>query len=208
VTGGAAASTRALTGSADSVPVIGRYRAGMDRGMVLIPGAMLGPHQPLLAYSWLAGRDRGAEAYHVEWPAERPADPTAAAPWVVDRIIAVLDAFAVRRPVLVGKSLGTYAAVVAADRELPAIWHTPLLTDPRCVAALRRSRAPYLLVGGTADRLWDSDLARDLTPNVVEIADADHGMIVVGAPLARSAEVLGRVVTAVEEFLDREVWPA
>jgi len=26
----------------------------MDRGMVLIPGANLGPHQPLLNYSWLA----------------------------------------------------------------------------------------------------------------------------------------------------------
>jgi hypothetical protein len=176
--------------------------------MVLIPGAMLGPHQPLLAYTWLAGRDRGAEAYHVEWSAERPADPTAAASWVVDQIGAVLDAFTVRRPVLVGKSLGTYAAEVAADRGLPAIWHTPLLTDPRCVAALRRSGAPYLLIGGSADRLWDGGLARELTPHVLDVADADHGMIVVGAPLARSAEVLGRVVTAVEEFLDREVWPA
>jgi hypothetical protein len=180
----------------------------MDRGMVLIPGARLGPHQPLLAYSWLAGRDRGAKAHHIEWPADRPVDPAAAAPWVVDRIAAALDAIAVRRSVLVGKSLGTYAAEVAADRDLPAIWHTPLLTDPRCVAALRRTRAPYLLVGGSADRLWDGALARELTPHVLEIADADHGMIVVGAPLARSAEALGRVVTAVEEFLDREVWPA
>ncbi len=176
--------------------------------MVLIPGAMLGPHQPLLSYTWLAGLDRGAEAHHVEWPAGRPTDLTAAAPWVVEQVSAVLDAFAVRRPVLVGKSLGTFAAELAADRELPAIWHTPLLTEPRCVAALRRVRAPYLLIGGTADRLWDGALARDLTPHLVEVTGADHGMIIVGAPLARSTEVLGRVVTAVEEFLDREVWPA
>jgi hypothetical protein len=37
------------------------------------------------------------------------------------------------------------------------------------------------------------------------IPDADHGMIRPGRPLARSAAVLGQVVTAVEDFLD-EVW--
>jgi hypothetical protein len=181
----------------------------MERGMVVIPGSQLGPHQPLLSYTWLAGRDRAAEAYHVEWPAERPplGDPAAAVHWVGERIGAVLDDFPVPRPVLVGKSLGTYAAALAADRGLPAIWHTPLLTVPECVAALRRARAPYLLIGGTADSLWDGDLARSLTPHVMEVAGADHGMIVAGAPLARSAEALGRVVTAVEEFLDNEVWP-
>jgi hypothetical protein len=31
-------------------------------------------------------------------------------------------------------------------------------------------------------------------------------MIVVGEPLARSAAVLGRVVTAIEDFLDHRVW--
>lgn len=181
----------------------------MDRGMVLIPGARLGPHQPLLSYTWLAGRDRGAEAYHVEWPADRPsfADSAAAARWVIGQIAAVLAAFPVRRPVLVGKSLGTYAAALAAERGLPGIWHTPLLSDPQCVAALRRGRAPYLLIGGTADALWDGELARTLTPHVVEVPGADHGMVVVGEPLARSAAVLGRVVTAIEDFLDQRVWP-
>ena len=177
--------------------------------MVLIPGAMLGPHQPLLSYTWLAGRARGAEAYHVEWPADRPsfADLAAAAPWVIGQIAAALAAFPVRQPVLVGKSLGTYAAALAAERSLPGIWHTPLLSDPQCVAALRQAGAPYLLIGGTADPHWNGELARTLTPHVVEIPDADHGMIVVGEPLARSAAVLGRVVTAIENFLDVQVWP-
>ncbi|WP_255456162.1 hypothetical protein ACN26Y_07105 [Micromonospora sp. WMMD558] len=35
---------------------------------------------------------------------------------------------------------------------------------------------------------------------MVEIADADHSLIVPG-PLARSAEALGRVCTALEDFL-------
>ncbi|MGE5830733.1 MAG: alpha/beta hydrolase [Micromonosporaceae bacterium] len=181
----------------------------MDRGVVIIPGAMLGPHQPLLSYTWLAGRLRGAEAYHVEWPADRPSfgDSAAAAQWVNGRVAEVLDVFAVARPVLAGKSLGTFAAALAAERGLPGIWHTPVLTAPECVAALRRASAPYLLIGGTADELWDGDLARELTPHVLEIPDADHGMILEGQPLARSAEVLGRVVTAIEDFLDRQVWP-
>ena len=50
-------------------------------------------------------------------------------------------------------------------------------------------------------------MARALTPHVVEVAGADHGMIVVGQPLARFAAALGRVVAAVENFLDQHVWP-
>jgi pimeloyl-ACP methyl ester carboxylesterase len=181
----------------------------MKRGIVLIPGGMFGPHVPLLSYGWLAGRARGAEAYHVEWPADRPSvgDPAAAAPWVISYLAGVLDALAVSTPVLVGKSLGTYAAALATDRGLPGIWLTPLLSDQRCVAALRRASAPYLLIGGTADRYWDGRLARSLTPHVLEIPQADHGMILPGEPLARSAAVLGQVVTAIEEFLDDQVWP-
>ena len=67
-------------------------------------------------------------------------------------------------------------------------------------AALSRASEPFLLVGGTADQLWDGEVARRLTPHVLEIPDADHSMLVPG-PLARSAEVLGRVCTAVEEFV-------
>jgi hypothetical protein len=43
--------------------------------------------------------------------------------------------------------------------------------------------------------------ARELSPYVLEVDGADHGMYVPG-PLARSAEVLCRVATAVEGSLD------
>lgn len=98
--------------------------------------------------------------------------------------------------------------MLAAERNLPGIWHTPLLSDPQCVAALRRSCAPRLLIGGTADPHWNGKLARAITPYVLEIPEADHGMIVAGEPLSRSAGVLGREATAVEKFLDQQVWPA
>ncbi|MGW4296911.1 hypothetical protein ACWEH1_28295 [Micromonospora chersina] len=34
------------------------------------------------------------------------------------------------RPLLIGRSLGTDAAAIAAQRSLPAVWLTPLLTLP------------------------------------------------------------------------------
>jgi len=58
-------------------------------------------------------------------------------------------------PVVIGKSLGSLAAPIVADRGLTAIWFTPLLTDQPTVAALRRATGPFLLVGGTADQFWD-----------------------------------------------------
>lgn len=81
-----------------------------------------------------------------------------------------------------------------------------MLTGPAVVDGLRRSTAPFLLIGGTADGLWDSALARELTPYVLEVPEADHGMYVPGR-LAASAEVLGQVATAVEDFLNQVVWP-
>jgi hypothetical protein len=92
-------------------------------------------------------------------------------------------------------------------RGLAAVWFTPLLTDQPTVAALHRATAPCLLVGGTADELWDGAVARSVTPHVVEVAGADHGMFVPGG-LAGSAAGLGQVITAVERFLDQVVWPA
>ena len=109
-------------------------------------------------------------------------------------------------PVVIGKSLGSLAAPLVADRGLAAVWFTPLLSDEPTVAALRRATGPCLLVGGTADQSWDGQTARSLTPDVVEIDDADHRMFVPG-PLASSAAALGQVITAVEDFLDRLVWP-
>jgi hypothetical protein len=129
---------------------------------------------------------------------------------VTARVAAALDETAVTTgvtaPVVIGKSLGSLAAPLVADRGLAAVWFTPLLTDEPTVAALRRATAPCLLVGGTADQLWDGPIARSITPHVVEVGEADHGMFVPGK-LSASAAVLGQVMTAVEQFLDQAVWP-
>jgi hypothetical protein len=63
------------------------------------------------------------------------------------------------------------------------------------------------VIDGPADDWWDGEVAMAITPHVLEIAGADHGMFVPG-PLAASAAVLGEAATAVERFLDDVVWPS
>jgi pimeloyl-ACP methyl ester carboxylesterase len=153
----------------------------------------------------VAERRRAAVHRH-SWSEEppEPFDP-AVEGWVREQVAPLLDAVG-GIPLLIGKSLGTNAAALAAERALPAVWVTPVLTVPWVAAALARATAPMLLVGGTADEIWDGALARRLSPHVLEVADADHGMYVPG-PLIDSVAVLGRVVASVEEFLNTIGWP-
>src|SRR4051812_24971048 len=155
----------------------------------------------LLPYAGLAAAGRGARVHHHSWSPDRPdvfAPPIEA--WVRAEVAPLLDRIG-GTPVLIGKSLGTNAAALAAERALPAVWLTPVLTLPWVSAAMGRASAPFLLVGGTADPYWDSAVARGLSPHVLEVDGADHGMFVPG-PVAGSVAVLARVVAAVEEFLD------
>lgn len=158
-------------------------------------------------YAGDVAAQRGATVHRYSWSGEFPQlDQPGIESWVGGEIAPLVDSVG-GRPLLIGKSLGTNAAAVAADRSLPAVWLTPLLTLPWVADALGRATAPFLLVGGTADQLWDGDLARRLSPHVLEVAGADHGMYVPG-PLTGSIAVLGRVVVAVEEFLDGIGWPS
>ncbi|GAA0247048.1 alpha/beta hydrolase [Cryptosporangium japonicum] len=167
---------------------------------VVIPGRAFGPGAPLPMYAGdVAGR-RGARVHRHDWSETPPVSTPVS--WVRAQISPLLGG----APLLIGKSLGTLAAPLAAERSLPAVWLTPLLTTPEVVDALERASAPFLLVGGTADSAWDGAVARRLTPHVVEVADADHGMYVPG-PLADSIAVLGRVAEAVEAFLATIRWP-
>lgn len=161
-------------------------------------------------YPGLAVERRGGYAHRLSWAVPESASDDELRGWVIAHVAEAIDATVaaagVAAPVVIGKSLGSLAAPVVADRGLAAVWLTPVLTDKPTVAALRAATGPCLLVGGTADRLWDGQAARRITPHVLEIADADHGMFVPG-PLSASAAVLGQVITAVENFLDHVAWP-
>lgn len=173
-----------------------------DRVAVVAPGGGYGADGPLLMFSAVAARRRGATVRRLAWDFPLGGDASAA---VSATVAAALDEGGYGAAVIFGKSLGSLAAPVVAERGLAAVWFTPLLTNPDVVAGLRRAAGPFLLTGGTADEYWDGRLARSLTPHVVEVADADHGMFVPGG-LAASAAVLGDVMTAVERFLDDVAW--
>ena len=174
-----------------------------DRVVVLAPGGGYTVQGPLLAYAGLAAERRGAEVRSIAW--ERPAfkDITRLVGWVRDQVAEVLGD---DHALIVGKSLGTLAAGLVADLGLPAVWLTPLLSRPEAVELIAAARVPPLLVGGTADDFWDGRVARSLSPHVLEIPDADHGLYVPG-PASATVRAAGLVVDAVEAYLEHEVWP-
>jgi hypothetical protein len=173
---------------------------------VVFPGGRGGPMAPLPMYAGDVAERRGAQVHRHSW-SERPGMGLGPqiVDWVRGEVTAALDRVE-GSPLLIGKSLGTLAATVAADRSLPAVWLTPLLSEPWAVDVYARANAPFLLVGGTSDPYWDGAAARRLSPHVLEVDGANHGMYVPG-PLTDSIAVLGRMVVAVEEFLEAIAWP-
>jgi hypothetical protein len=180
------------------------------RAAVVVPGLRYSADGPLLMYAGVAVERRGGSVRRISWTVPESGAGEDERDWVATMVSETVDAVAaatgVAAPLVIGKSLGSLAAPVAADRGLAAVWLTPVLTDQPTVTALRRAGAPCLLIGGTADELWDGRLARSLTPHVLEVDGADHGMFIPGR-LSESAAVLGQVITAVEDFLDHQIWP-
>jgi pimeloyl-ACP methyl ester carboxylesterase len=174
---------------------------------VVIPGGLFGPAAGMLMYASIVADRRGTTVHRHSW-SRKPPNPHVpdVEAWVDGEIRPLLDTVG-GRPMLIGKSLGSNAAALAAERSLPAVWLTPALTSPWVRAALERATAPFLLVGGTADtQWWDACQAGRLSPHVLEVEGANHGMMVPG-PLTNSTAVLGRVLTAMDEFFDAIDWP-
>lgn len=167
------------------------------RRALLVPGRGYDTRAPLFAYGGEALRRMGFATDEVRWqvPAELPLGRAAA--WVREQVMPALGESV---ELIVGKSMGTFAVSLAEQRRLRGIWLTPLLTYSEIVEILGRTETPFLLIGGTADRLWNGEIARRLTRHVLEIPEADHSLLLPG-PMARSAAVLGQVCTAIEEFV-------
>lgn len=170
---------------------------------VLAPGANYPVQCPLLFYARLAVERHGGEVRPITWNLPPRFDDEGHRMEVVCGQVA--EAVGDDNALIIGKSLGSIAARLAADRALPAIWLTPLLTVPGVVEAIASAAQPPLLVGGDADRLWDGAAARRLSPHVLEIPGADHALHVPG-PVAATTAVAGRVADALEAFIDDHVW--
>jgi predicted alpha/beta-hydrolase family hydrolase len=105
------------------------------------------------------------------------------------------------RVVVIGKSLASLLAAEISDRNLPAAWLTPPLTEPAMIQALTRVRSPALLLGGTADPMWQSDVIPDNPAlHVVELPGVDHALQVAGDPYA-SLDALRQMTEALTAWL-------
>src|SRR5688572_22125907 len=96
--------------------------------VVVIPGGMFGPGSPLLMYTSDVAAARGATVHRHHWTEDhpKPFDPGIQR-WVWGQVVPLFDTVG-GKPLVIAKSLGTQAAGLAAERGLPAIWLTPVLT--------------------------------------------------------------------------------
>lgn len=172
-----------------------RVLDGDDRHAVLLPGGGYPVSAPLLWYAGTALWFRGWTVHLVSWPGN--VSRNTVAPVVTE----ILDSLpAASRVLVVGKSLGSLAMPVALQRDLPGVWLTPLLREPWIADTARRLGRDHLLIGGTADPVWDGTVARAGSARLLEIADADHALQVVGDLDATLAAVTSMTRT-VDDFV-------
>lgn len=174
------------------------HRPEAERRVVILPGARYPTRGPLL---WFAREVAVARGFGVLEVLDEPpagADPFA---WIRDRAQRALDHRPAPTTVVIGKSLASAVADLAAARALPAIWLTPLLDRPAVAAAIAAATRPALLAGGTADPTWRPDAVGDSALlQFHEVADADHSLQRPGDPVA-SLAILRGVVKRVDRFL-------
>jgi hypothetical protein len=169
-----------------------------ERCAVVLPGVRYLSQAPLLWFAREAARATGWSVLELSERAPANEEPFA---WMRDRAERALGAASAETVAVIGKSLGSAAAPLVAERGLPAVWLTPLLTRPEVVAALRSSSAPALLVGSSSDPTWsDGEQPRGDAIEVVELEGLDHSLQVEGDPFA-SLDVLRQVTERIGAFL-------
>ena len=171
----------------------------IPRRAILLPGANYTVAHPLLHFTRGVLEAYGWTVEAATWLPDDVAhrDPLEMVTEVATRLI---DAEEPRRALLVGKSIGSFAIPLAADRSLSGIWLTPLLRQPPVADAVGRLPKPTILIGSRADESWDSDVARRSDHEVVELTDANHGLELTGDPVA-SVDALRTVIGAVDRFV-------
>lgn len=168
-----------------------------DRVATVLPGQGYSPDAPLLYYTAMLLIERGWTVRQTHWDQGYHVSVEAA----TEQARREFDLVSAPLHLVVAKSLGTFALRDAAERGLPGVWLTPILTDPRIASAVRRLSAPSLLVGGTADPRWDGNVAHGSAAEVLEVIGADHGLNV-GSSVGPSLDALRLVTDRIASFID------
>ncbi|MDQ1646180.1 MAG: hypothetical protein QOJ50_2364 [Cryptosporangiaceae bacterium] len=176
---------------------------------ILVPGRDYSTDGTLFDLAAFCFAARGRATEHVTWTVPDGLPGASHEPFVrahTEAALARAETHSSGSPFVVAKSLGSYSAALVAERGLPAIWLTPVLTEPSIVAAIAASPAPALLIGGTRDRLWSGDLATSTGKQVLSIPAADHGLEPDG-PIAAYTSILTDVAQAIDTFLTTHAPP-
>lgn len=112
-----------------------REERDTNRVALLIPGNIYSPERPLLHFARAVFAGHGWTTQEVWWDGAPPQrDGQELHLWfarlrsfVNTHVGRVLDHETAPKIALVGKSMGAFAAALAADRNLPGIWLTPVL---------------------------------------------------------------------------------
>ena len=150
--------------------------------LVVLPGRGYHPDKPLLAIATQLAVDLGWRVRQVWWQAPESADVDWAGAELAAAVVDYDDGGPVR---LLAKSLASLAAPAAAQAAYPSCWLTPLLGRADMVEGIGANPAAQLLVGGTADDLWDTAVAATLgtraaRAELLELPRADHSLNVRG----------------------------
>ncbi|MFP3714085.1 hypothetical protein [Puerhibacterium sp. TATVAM-FAB25] len=176
-----------------------------DRVATILPGQGYTAQGPLLHYAATVLRDAGWTIRTLVWDGECRGRSEAREVYghvVRDGVTSLPGS----RHLVVGKSLGTLAMPVAARMGVPGVWLTPLISEHgtldvrEATLGLGVHQVPALLVGGTADALWDTHVAKASGVRVLEVEGANHSMEVRG-DWRRSLEVLDQVTAAVADLV-------
>ena len=152
---------------------------------------------------WFAREAAIALGYSVLEVLGEPVEHADTLGWVRDCAERAIAQAGSARVVVIGKSLASLLAAEISDRNLPAAWLTPPMTEPSMIDALTRVDNPTLLLGGTADPMWQSDAIPDNPAlQVVELPDVDHALQVAGDPVA-SLDALRQMTEALTGWLQR-----
>jgi pimeloyl-ACP methyl ester carboxylesterase len=159
---------------------------------VLLPGQFYPTSAPVLWFAREAVIAQGWSALEVLGQPGEHSDPLA---WERDCAHSALAKAGGGRTLVIGKSLASLLAGDIGDRA--AAWLTPLLSEAAVTDALASTEQPTLLVGGTADRLWQRDAIPDNPAlEVLELPGLDHALQRAGEPHA-SLDALRRLTDAV-----------
>jgi hypothetical protein len=166
------------------------------RCAVVLPGVRYFSQAPLL---WFAREAAQAAGWSVLELSERAPAGEEPFEWMRDRAGRAIAAAGDGTVAVIGKSLGSAAAPLAAARGLPAVWLTPLLVRPEVASAVR---APALLVGSPADPTWSGgEHSGGDSVEVLVLEGLDHSLQVERDPLA-SLDVLRQVTERIRAFLE------